>query len=621
MKSSDWLRSGFFFLSFHFIRHVLFASVILGFFLALPAIPVLFGTSAAHIAVAFKFALLGKILLFSFAGALVPFLISRLGSLFLFPSLEPSVQLLASIGIFALTSVLNILAAIAENPVLVSDYHSLGFLVANGGGTYRAILMLIWITIFGVAAIRKIREPFSSTLRVTRAMTLVIAVCIVLVVDWQVSLFYRRVAPANRDPGVIHEMTIMVPHLNREELEKILNVPALDEWKANLRIIADVAPSSESELAQIVSLLSGMQPWEHGIRKDYLNENEQRTLTQHLNTILTSTQTGRTQILTLGTASPVADVLGGQLAQLCNLNSETTLSIRSVEKLLVAQSQIPEKVVPILFPESRCTQKLAPLSQLALQELLRFGRLFSEKQRVRSLWWIDPATGNTETTDELAQRRITSLQNTFVAIDAHLALLDLRRNTRIQIVGLGRRTNGTLAIISEEPATSLPTHLEMKKDFQPLITSAQAALLLKGISLSNSSIAYVESPKWEHIPSSDSEESRAAFYAKRSLLCGWKSGQNTESATFSLIPSETSIQGATEPITNFQIVAPVKASREECERMAHETFRELLGKDISISNRKPMLALYKTFLSPKSWSVQPKSPSNDTKSNKEPISK
>jgi hypothetical protein len=621
VKSSDWLRSGFFFLSFHFSKHVITASVLLGALLTLPALPLLWGASAAHVSIGFKILLLGKILLFGFMGALVPFFVARLGSLFLFPNLEPSVQLLTSIGIFSLTSVLNILSAIAENPVLTSEFHNLGFLVTGGGSSYRAILLIIWICVFGVAAIRKIREPFSSTLRLTRAMSFVVAIIAVLIVDWRISSFYRHVAPENRDANIVHEMTIMVPHLKLEDLDSILSSPKLDDWKANLRLSSQVLPSSESELAQIVSLLSGMQPWNHGIRKDYLNEDEQVTLSEHLSGVFSNKDSGNTRIFTLGTASPVADILGGSLAQLCNLNPETTLAIRAAEKLLIAYSQIPDRAVPFLFPESQCTQKLAPLSRLALHELLRFGRLFSTKQRVRSLWWIDPATGNNEAPEELAKRRLTSLRNTFSAIDAHLDLLDLRRNTRIQILGLGKRTHGAFAVISEEPAASLSTLPVVANGAFPLITSGQAASILRNAALDPQIPAYSEEPQWEHIPPSDSEESRAAFYAKRTLLCSWKTPTGPLNGEFVIKPAESGFSTTTNPLNSFSILAPVKDSFSECAKMAHETFETIYKSDISLSNRQPILHLYNEFISPASWADPSAAQPETTPAGKESVQK
>ncbi len=601
MKSSEWLRPSFFSLSFHFAKHVMLTSLLLGFLFTLPALPSLWNQAAAHVGFTYKLVLLSKILLFGFVGGLIPFFIARLGALFLFPTLEPSAQLLTSFVIFVFTTVLNILAAIAENPVLASEYHGLGFLVSGGSATYRSVLMLLWITVFGVAAIRKIREPFSSTLRATRAMSLVLALAAVLVVDWQLSAFYRRIDPANRDAALVHKMTLMVPQLTKGDVETILNTPALDEWKANLRFSADVRPSSESELAQIVSLLSGMQPWQHGIRKDYLNPDEQRTLSEHLSHIFSESHNANTHILTLGTTSSVADVLGGRLAQLCNLNPDTSLAIRTAEKMMIAYAQIPEKMVSFLFPETRCTQKLSPLSHLALQELQSFGRLFQKKGPVQSLWWIDPATGTTEAPEELANRRLSSLRSTLIAIDAHLNLLDLRRNTRIQIVGLGRRNNGSLTVVSEEPEASLASMPVVPKNTKPLLTSAQGAKILANTALDNNTPAYTESPQWENIPPTDSEEARAAFYAKRTLICGWKTENGIVATQFVLKPTPSEVTTHTESLDSFSLLFPIQESRVLCQQYAHQTFKAILEKDNGLGNKLPLIALYNAHVSEKSW--------------------
>lgn len=621
MKSSDWVSSGVFFMSFHFLKHVLLTSLLLAVLFSLPTVPLFFGTVATQLTLSYKIMLLGKIISLSFAGALVPFFVARLGSLFLFPNLEPSVQLLTSVAIFIFTSVCNVLAAIAENPVLASEYNGLGFLVSGSGGSYRAVLMILWVAVFGAAAIRKIREPFSSTLRIARAMSLLAVLLVALLVDWQISAYFRRVNPANRDPSVVHEITVLVPHLDRANFDSIINLPALDEWKANIRFVAKVAPSSESELAQIVTLLSGMQPWQHGVRKDYLNENEQLSLSEHLSQTFSPPNSPQTHVFSLGTTSSIADVLSGNLSQLCSLSPKTTIAVRAAEKLLIAYAQVPEKLVPLLFPESKCTQKLAPLSQLALHELQKYGRLFATKQNVKSMWWLDPATGSNEAPEELAKRRVISLQNTFAAMDAHLNLLDLRKNTRIKIVGLGRRNMGMVAIISEEPNSSLSSLPTVAKNAQILLSSAQASNLLKHANIDPTVVAYSESPQWEHIPPSDSEESRAAFYASRSVFCAWKTLGGTEGAKFSLKPTDEGVGTASESIAPLVLIAPVLESRELCEQYAHSTFRFVLDNDISISNRAPALSLFDSSISARSWQAPIALQPNNNSNPQEPVAK
>jgi len=606
VKTSDWLRSGTLLLP-KFILQVLASSLALAVVPALFAIPTLWSSGAAHVSLVFKLTLLTKILLFAFCGAFFPFLVARVGAQFLFPKLESSAQFIATIIIFLATSSLNLLTTISENPALVSDWNHLGFLVNGGGSAYRSLSMFIWLVVFGIAAVRKIREPFSASLRISRMISVLGIIAAVLFVDWQISLHFRKVDTANRAPNITHELAIMVPVLTRADVEKILQDPLLDEWKASLRFISEVAPSTESDLGQSVSILTGLQPWQHGIRKDFVNEDEQRMLSSYLAETLTPERNSLLEVRTLGSVSPVADVLGGSMVRRCSLQPETALSVRASEKMLLAHAQIPERIVGILFPESRCTQKLSSLSMIASQELLDYGTLFRKPNKVRSLWWVDPATGAGEAPEILLERRLTSLKNTFIAIDAHLGLLDLRKNTRITIIGLGKRTYGTMAIISEE--ASLPFLPEGATTGKLLITSAQAASLFNSQSIPVESLAYTESPRWEHIPPTDAEVSRSTFYAKRSILCSWKANGNTNSAQFVLHPGDSEIKAFTESqraeSSTTVLSNTVKESREECENLAHAAFRSILSSDISLANRPPILALYDHFITAKQWAPPP----------------
>ncbi len=601
MRTTDWLRSGTLLVP-KFILQVLVASTALGIVPALFALPTLWGSGAAHVSMGFKILLLAKILLFAFAGAFFPFLVARVGALFLFPTLESSAQFIATIVIFLVTSCLNLLTTIAENPVLVSDWNGLGFLVTHGATFYRSLSMFIWFAVFGTAAIRKIREPFSASLRLTRMISMLAIVLLVLLADWQISLYFRRVDAGNRAPGKVHELAIVIPVLTKSDVEKVLDDPQLDEWKANLRMLTEVVPSTESDLGQSISVLTSLQPWQHGIRKDFVSEDEQRMLSTHIAERLAREKDTHVEVRVLGSVSPVADVLAGSMVQRCSLQPETTLAVHAVEKMLLAHAQIPERAVTVLFPESRCTQKLSSLSMIAAQDLLEFGTLFRTPEKKRSVWWLDPATGAGEAPEVLTERRITSLRNTFIAIDAHLALLDLRKNTRIVIIGLGKRTNGTMAIISEEPNLSfLPVLSDSASAKRLLMTSAQAGFLFGSQPIPADSLAYSEAPRWEHVPPTDAEIARSTFYAKRSLLCGWGKDASLVTKSFVLHPTDSAMKTLTESSPSSLLVGPIKPTREDCEKLVHTSFRAILASDISLANRAPILALYDYFVTEKHW--------------------
>jgi hypothetical protein len=587
MKPADWKNQGWYERLFE--ANFLWAvGGLLSLFLLIEipgAVSVLRSKDAETLSAIARLLLLCKVFATSLLGALIVAIPSRLAAMFLFQPFERMVQGVATLFFILVSILFSLLNALAANAPLASRYPALEWLTVHGPRGYRTFLVLLWGIALTMTLARIVKTPPSPSGRLLRLTLTVGAIAALLGVDFLVSANSRYIAPENRETGADNNLTILIPGLTPTDLATVLSDTRLSEWKLDVKTQGEMVAASTSVLSQAITILTGMQPWEHGVRSSYLSESEQRSIARFLETRIERNGV-RTEIRSIGSTTPLAVLLDESRFHLCSEEQTTASVIALTDELFFTYSVVPDQIFSWIFPESKCTQNLAPLTNLASQEVSDSNHAFRRPNRVHSFWWINPARIKNHTSEEENAIRLQILADTLSVFANNLELTRLRGSTRISIVGLASRNTGSFAIIAPQglPVAKLPKQGIVR------VGTAQLTHIIAGETPPENIPVYQEEISSQVRGFLGAELSQAVFYSPRSLYCTWGTGEKLTSVV-RIRPTPGSIEIDQSQLKGVTIPWPLFASEAECLQYFRTEFDSLLKSDISLLNHRPLVAL------------------------------
>jgi hypothetical protein len=481
--------------------------------------------------------------------------------------------------------------------------------------------------------------------KILRFFLLAALIGVWLVRDWRESRIETRIAPENKDK--VHTFVFVVPDMNLDEIRLSLEQPALKKWKENTRLLLPVMPSSPSFTAQIASLVSGLEPFEHGIRFDFMHPDDFETLEKHLRT--QNLPKGKhLHATSLGAYSSGAHALKGLgSTNLCLLSAKKLAVANRLRDVKVPFALLPDAVFKRIFPEYVCSSHFYSGAVLLRDEFLRVGNMLSTPGELTSFWLLDKAgfsfnaesktspksqnaeiesVQGTNTTGLLtsymqslrspktSEKNVSGLADLLDSIGGYLELFDPQHNSRVILVTLAKDSlqPGAMALFQSRDTPFVP------RGYEGFLTPPHIAKIIAGKSLNAEDVFYTESfsspllnakaenlrfqgntddwlywAKWEndYYPVvSKIYSTNSIYFGDRTILCPFKIGDEFFTSEISFHPNRLSSMsvdfGEAKAIRLFN---ESLSKMESCPKYAIEQLRKSIQKDVALTSRNELL--------------------------------
>lgn len=417
-----------------------------------------------------RVSLFGRVFAAWFVGLIIPSVLFTISTNFALSSFTKIAQrLIAVLAICALAFVSQ-RAMVVQNPAwddqVVSSFSSQFFMGLRS--------VLYGISIVGIV-IPLILGSEKKGAGVTRFSVVIAFVSIFLVYDLYLSKKGRSIPAALKAANIAQSYVIIVPELTLDIVENALSHTGSGFWAQRKKFAVPVVPSSTSVVSQFVTLVTGKEPFEHGIRGDY----PQRHSVKLARSTVLSQNWGDETIAPftfVGSLEPSFEIVSSvRGAQGCSATLENYYRVAVLHSLKTPLAILPDTFVKALFPFYRCDQKYSPLDALVKESLLdqidalqgggsntrvlfvnpnpylgnhgvateplaptapAFGNPFSEKVKTEVSTGAPLFSTSRSSGDAVAKVRARILAKTLVAIEDFFRLTGLEENARVYLVGL-----------------------------------------------------------------------------------------------------------------------------------------------------------------------------------------
>lgn len=268
-----------------------------------------------------------------------------------------------------------------------------------------------------------------------------------LFLDWNMARDAREVALENKQFGNVQTHVFVVPDFSEQDLKDLMLTQGMGPWTRNLRATARLISVSQFLTPEIVTLLSGKRPFEHGVRTNLPSSHAKAMLTRFFSTD-DFVKTKKLRFDVVGKLSPIPLLLPNT-EMTCAFTLENAVKLHTVEQLKTPFALLPESLLEIMFPERKCSQKYEPLDYFVSRDLVAAAKeLKSPIQRLH-LWELKPLTRETAVPEQerthfleigakvTSERMVETLalERVFQALSDHFTLIGIEENVRVVILG------------------------------------------------------------------------------------------------------------------------------------------------------------------------------------------
>lgn len=259
-------------------------------------------------------------------------------------------------------------------------------------GFFRSI-KFIEIAVIGLLVVVPFLSSASRFASKFRRLTFLIAISIIyLVLDWR--LAKEKIEIHSSFENGENKPTFMVyfPNMSMEIMTSTLNGSSMENFRKLITRKQELLPVSSQLLPQLTSSLTGLLPFEHGVRSDHDSQfafRYARNMAQ--NRFFESYE--QTYVSNLGSTSDMPLLfLDTSLGKKCVANLKNQLEIHITKQLHIAFSVLPRFIVESVFPRYRCSTHLENVSNLLSLEFDDLTEAMKKGESIATLLWLNMGT-------------------------------------------------------------------------------------------------------------------------------------------------------------------------------------------------------------------------------------
>lgn len=473
----------------------------------------------------FKYDIHGRIFLLSFWSFFIPLISFHIFAKLLFQNNRQM-----SVRIF---SILNVLVFYILSYIIQLKSHDINLPVFQIISTsiYESIRAIHIASLAMFLIFKLITNAQSRIAKSIRIILLIAAIASAILIDLEQTRKARTIAQTNNVNAVHRQRFVLfVPNFSPTHLDRILENASLSSLKEKLKVRLPLLPTSDSETVQVASIITGMLPFQSGIRSDFappyeLNELKKNILEYEENANKVSNATFKSRVI--GALHPAASFLTDENKAInnCNISIQKSAFIAALEKNLFAISLTPNFLLFHFYPEVQCSNLLVNNTEIIQYNLNDATTILSKTTSLTHFLFLTPPNvadlknenktllnkfGNPDwqkidgnentyrsgpwmpqTPSEFKDGQLDNLVQSFATYDNFIRLLNLESNADFYVIGLAGSNGipGVLALFSKSPSANL---VEMN-ELGVLVGQAQLSPLWAGKNIDRNQLLYFES--------------------------------------------------------------------------------------------------------------------------------
>lgn len=473
----------------------------------------------------FKYEIHGRIFLLSFWSFFIP-----LVSFHIFAKLLFQNNRLMSVRIF---SILNVLLFYGLSYIIQLKSHDINLPVFQIISTsiYESIRAIHIASVAMFLIFKLIINAQSRVAKSIRIIFLIAAIASAILIDLEQTKNARTIAQTNNVNAVHRQRFVLfLPNFSPTHLDRILENPSLSTLKEKLKVRLPLLPTSDSETAQVASVITGMLPFQSGIHSDFaplyeLKELKRNILEYQENIKNASNVTFQSRVI--GALHPVSSFLtdANNVINNCNISIQKSAFIAGLEKNLFAIALTPNFLLFRFYPEIQCSNLLVNNTEILQYNLNDAATILNKTTSLTHFMFLTPPEvrdaknanktlsnkfgnpswqkidGNEnryrsgpwmpQTPSEFENGQVDNLVQYFATYDNFIRLLNLETNADFFVIGLSGSNGipGVLALFSKYPSANL---VEMN-ELGVIVGQAQLSPLWTGRNIDRNQLLYFES--------------------------------------------------------------------------------------------------------------------------------
>lgn len=256
-------------------------------------------------------------------------------------------------------------------------------------GFFRSI-KFIEIAVIGLLVIIPFLSSASRFASKVRRLSFLVAVSFIyLVIDWRLSKDKIEIHPSFENGQNKPTFMVYFPNLSMNAMAGALNGSSMEDFRKLITRKQELIPVSNQFLPQLTSVLTGLLPYEHGIRSDH----DSRFAFRYAKNMAQSRffkPFQQTYVSNLGSTSDMPLLFFKEsLGKKCIANLKNQIEVHITKQLQVAFSVLPKDLVESIFPIYRCSTHLENVSSLLSLEFDDLTEAMKSGQSIATLLWLE----------------------------------------------------------------------------------------------------------------------------------------------------------------------------------------------------------------------------------------